>query len=307
MRAGDLLTLHELIFRRWTSPAKSNVCTLALSVGVCLVTASLPGLALAAPAKNKDKDEAKAEIDTEQRAMQAYTDGKAAYDAGDYSEALQLFLEAQSLYPSPVFHYNVGLCHEALGNLEQAVISYEAYLRSYMSAFDEQPEDQVNTENKIKRVNERIEIEKAEAEKRAEPTVIIQQAPPVQEEPKRAPGRGLIITGGVLTGVGLGVAAAGGAIFGIRASGISGQLEDVYTAGNPERVTLEQARVLDTDGRAAQLNQILMISIGGAVGLPGVALLAVGLIKKNKASGTQATLVPSLGPGHAGLLLQGRF
>lgn len=281
--------------------------TLALTTGVCLVTASLPCLALAAPAK-KNKEEEKAEIDTEQRAMTAYNDGKSAYDAGDYGEALQLFLEAQSLYPSPVFHYNVGLCQEALGNLEQAVISYEAYLRSYVSAFDEQPEDQVNTENKIERINEQIEVEKAEAAeaaKQPEPQIIIQQAP--EPEPDRKPGQGLIITGGVLTGVGLGVAVAGGAIFGMRASNISGQLDDVYTSGNPERVTLDQARALDSDGRAAQLNQVLMISIGGAVALTGVALLAVGLIKKNKAAGARATVVPSLGPGHAGLLISGSF
>jgi tetratricopeptide (TPR) repeat protein len=287
---------------------------LALTVGVCLVTASVPGLALAAPAKA----EAKPQIDTEQRAMKAYTDGKAAYDAGSYNEALQLFLDAQSLYPSPVFHYNVGLCQEALGNLEQAVISYEAYLRSYMSAFDEQPDDQVNTENKIQRVKDRmklIELEQAKAaeqakqDEQAKQAPVIIQAPPDQPEPDRKPGRGLIITGGVLTGLGVGVAAVGGTIFGLRASSISGQLDDVYTGGNPDRVTLGQATALDSDGRAAELNQVVTISIGGAVALTGVALLAVGLLKKNKAASAHAhaTVVPSVGLGHAGLLIQGSF
>ncbi|PRQ03524.1 Tetratricopeptide repeat protein [Enhygromyxa salina] len=275
---------------------------IALSVATCFAV-SLPTLASAAPAGG-------GEINTEERAMKAYNDGKAAYDAGDYSEALQLFLEAQSLYPSPVFHYNVGLCQEALENWEQAIISYEAYLRSYKSAFGEDPEDKVNTENKIERIEKQIELDKAEAEAEAnqkpEPQIII-QPPPEDDKPEPKPGRGLLITGGVLTGVGVGVAVAGGAIFGSRAANISGQLTDVYEGGNPERVTLDQARTLDSDGRSAQLNQVLMISIGGAVALTGVALLAVGLVKKKKAGGAEATVTPTAGPEGAGLVIRGRF
>lgn len=245
--------------------------------------------------------------------MQAYNDGKAAYDAGKYKEALKLFLDAQSLYPSPVFHYNVALCQEALGNLEQAVISYEAYLRSYKNAFNEDPEDKVNTENKIERINKQLELQKAEADKPVEPVEPAVIAPPPEQpdEPAepRNPGRGLIITGGVLTGVGVGVAVVGGAVFGLQASDISGQLDDVYDAGNPERVTLEQARALDQDGRAAQLNQILLMSIGGAVAVVGVALLATGIAKRSRARSPSPTakLVPVAGPSSAGLVLHGRF
>jgi tetratricopeptide (TPR) repeat protein len=280
--------------------------TLATLVCLCLALSSLPTVALAAPAEGEEEGE----IDMEERAMQTYADGKAAYDAGDYSEALQLFLEAQSLYPSPVFHYNIGLCHEALENWEQAMISYEAYLRSYKSAFGEEPEDQVNTENKIARIQERIDDEKAKAEAEAEKepeTKVIIQPPPEQDKPEPKPGRGLIITGGVLTGVGAGLAVVGGSVFGVRAANLSGQLDAVYNDDNPERVTLEQARSIDADGRAAQLNQILMISIGGAIGVTGIALLATGIVKKNKATKAEARVVPTAGPAGAGLLIQGRF
>jgi tetratricopeptide (TPR) repeat protein len=262
----------------------------------------------AAPAASKDE----APVDTEARAMQAYNDGKAAYDAGKYEDALELFLDAQSLYPSPVFHYNVALCQEALGNLEQAVISYEAYLRSFKNAFNEDPDDKVNTENKIERLNKQIELAKAEADKPVEP---IQPVGPVIEQPTqpldqpdqpRNPGRGLIITGGVLTGVGVAVAVVGGAVFGVRSTNISGQLDNVYLAGNPERVTLEQARELDEEGRAAELNQILLMSVGGAVAVVGVALLATGIAKRNQSQRT-AKLVPVAGPSSAGFVLHGRF
>lgn len=277
-------------------------------VGLCVTLASLPVALAASPAASDEKGP----VDTEARAMQAYNDGKAAYDAGKYEDALKLFLDAQSLYPSPVFHYNVALCQEALGNLEQAVISYEAYLRSYKNAFNEDPEDKVNTENKIERINKQLELQKAEANKPAQPVAPVIVAPPSEPqtdlEPAPAhPGRGLIITGGVLTGVGVAVAVIGGTVFGLESADISGQLDDVYEAGNPDRVTLEQASALDEDGRAAELNQILLMSVGGAVAVVGVALLATGIAKRNRAGSSTARLLPVAGPSSAGLVLHGRF
>lgn len=270
----------------WSS---STSRVLALGVAVALLSGSVP--AFAAPE----------EIDTEARAMKAYRDGQEAYDAGDYADALELFLEAQSLYPSPDFHYNIGKCHEALENYEQAVVSYKAYLRSYNSAYGEDPADKANIQNKIDRLEKQVEADKAAAEAAAnrEPEVIIKEVP---GEGKRKPGLGLIITGGVFAGVGVGVAVAGAAVFGPRAARFSNELDDVYS-GNPNRVTFEQAQEIDRKGRAAELNQILMISIGSAVAVTGVALLVVGVKKKKNAP----TVAPAVGPEGAGLLIQGRF
>ncbi|MFO7566453.1 MAG: hypothetical protein R6X02_27670 [Enhygromyxa sp.] len=268
---------------------------LALGVGLSLLTGSLP--AIAAPA---GEDET---IDTEARAMKAYREGQEAYDAGNYAEALDLFLEAQSLYPSPDFHYNIGRCHEALESYEQAVVSYKAYLRSYNSAYGEDPADKVNIQNKIDRLAKQIEADEAaaEAERNKEPEVIIKTVPG-EDKPKGPPGRPLIITGGVLAGVGLGVAVAGGAVFGARAASASDELEAVYS-GNAERVTLDEARDIDQRGRAAELNQILMLSIGSAVAVTGVALLVVGVLKNKKGP----TVAPAIGPEGAGLVIRGRF
>ena len=280
-----------------------------LSVGMTMV--SLP-VALAAPPATSNTGASPSEdqpspIDTEARAMQAYADGKAAYDAGKYDDALKLFLDAQSLYPSPVFHYNIALCHESLGSLDQAVISYEAYLRSYNNAFGESPEDQVNVQNKIDRINKQIEAEKAATDKPPEP--IITEPAPEQEpvEPSKPPGRGMIIAGGVLTGIGVAAAAIGGPVYGVIATNASGELDNVYLGGNPERVTLEEARALDEKGRLAELNQILLISLGGAIGIVGIALLAAGISKRNRAGSQSAMLVPTAGPNSAGFVLQGRF
>jgi hypothetical protein len=72
-------------------------------------------------------------------------------------------------------------------------------------------------------------------------------------------------------------------------------------------VTLEQARALDKDGRLAEVNQILLLSLGGAIAVVGVALLATGIKKRNQASSANASVVPFAGPSSAGLVLHGRF
>lgn len=241
--------------------------------------------------------------------MTAFNDGQAAYDRGEYKAALDLFLEAQSLYPSPVFHYNIGRCYEALENYEQAITSYNAYLRATKSSTGADPEDKVNIENTISRLQKLLEAEQAEDEaaRNKEPIVIVQES---EAEPK-PPGRGAMITGGVLTGLGVGVLVAGGAVFGSKAGRVSKQLDQVY-AGNPDSVTLAEARDLDAQGTSAERNQIIMMSIGSAVAVTGVALLIVGAIKAKKGKAAKAEqpaaqLIPALGPGNAGFVLQGRF
>ncbi|NVB39202.1 hypothetical protein G6O69_15270 [Pseudenhygromyxa sp. WMMC2535] len=274
---------------------------LACTLGACLpLSAIVPPVPAYAAAPTED---------SEARAMRIYNEGQDAYDAGDYETALQRFLEAQSLYPSPVFHYNIALCHESLENYEQAIISYQAYLNSYESAFGEPPEDTRSTEDKIERLEAQIEArnarEEAERAKASKPKVIVQQ---VEVEAERPPGRPLIITGAVLTGVGVLAAGVGGGVFGMRASNFGAQMNAVYEEGNPERVTLAEARELDASGRSAQLGQILSLSVGGAMAITGVALLAVGLGQKKRGNNEKTpSVTPTAGPEGAGLLIRGRF
>jgi tetratricopeptide (TPR) repeat protein len=295
-------------FDAWHSVARRH----SLRLLVVAVSASL-GLG-SAPLFAAPPDESSEEpIDTEARAMTAFNDGQAAYDRGEYSVALELFLEAQSLYPSPVFHYNIGRCYEALENYDQAITSYKAYIRSTKSSTGKDPEDKANIENTISRLEKLAEAERAEDEaaRNKDPVVIVKE---VDNEPTRPPGRGALIAGGVLTGVGAGVLIVGGAVFGVRAANVSKQLDRVYS-GNPDNVTLEEARDLDAMGRSAERNQIILMSVGSALAVTGVALLVVGAIKAKKGKSKPAAapekpaaqLIPALGPGNAGFVLQGRF
>jgi tetratricopeptide (TPR) repeat protein len=272
-----------------------------------LVLAPLPSFA-GPPAEQPATEAApeEAPIDTEARAMAAFNEGQAAYDRGDYQTALELFLEAQSLYSSPVFHYNIGRCYEALENYEQAITSYKAYLSGYKSATGSDPDDKVNIENGIARLEKQAEIARQERDK----PVIIQA--PDTPPPKRDNSRALLVTGGVLTGLGAGALIVGGAVFGSRAMTVSQQLDDVYS-GNPDELTLADARALDEQGRMAELNQIILMSAGGALAITGIALIVVGAKKAKQAKAERAErqagarFVPALAPGHAGFVLSGRF
>ncbi len=294
-----------MLVRISLQPSRSRSSRLsAVGLSACLLATSAP--AIAAPAEGEDEAQDQP-IDTEARAMKAYRDGQQAYADGDYGKALELFLEAQSLYPSPDFHYNIAKCHEALENYEQAALSYKAYLRSYTSAYGADPDDKANIENKIERLEKQIEAEQAaaEAERNKKPDVIIQT---IETERAPKPGVALMIAGGVLAGVGVGVAGVGGGVFGAAAARYDDELEDVYENGNPGRVTLEQARQIDADGRAAELNQILTLTIGSVVAVTGVALLAVGVVKKRQGESERTpTISPAIGPAGAGLLIRGRF
>ena len=128
---------------------------------------------------------------------------------------------------------------------------------------------------------------------------------PTDEPDKKNPGLGLIVAGAVLTGVGLGVGVGGTTAFGLRAQDRADKVEQAGTT-NPDNLTLDQVRSLDDEGQQAETLQIVMGAVGGALAVTGIALIAVGAVKRKKAK-KQTALAPSFGPGYAGIALSGRF
>src|SRR5271166_3843319 len=70
------------------------------------------------------------------RARDAFSQGQELYRAGDYAGALSAFQSAEALSPSPAAEYNIGRCHERLGQLAEAVAAYERYLAEAPDAPD---------------------------------------------------------------------------------------------------------------------------------------------------------------------------
>ena len=246
---------------------------------------ALPGVA------DEPDDETKDDPQLE-RAMKAYELGQAAYNAANYEEALGHFQEAASLYGSPDFQYNIGLCYEKLDKPEEAIRAFETYLRAKPDA-----NDRAQVEDRIERQRERL-------------TNPGKSAPPT-DEPKddtTAPapaknGRPLVIAGAALLGVGALFGLAGGIGFGVVAKRRSDDLDAVQSGGNPNDVTFAEAQELESEGKRFETGQIATAAVGAAIGITGVVLLAVGLKRNKDAKAASLRLAPQW----AGLQLSGRF
>ena len=229
--------------------------------------------------------------------------GTVLYQKGEYQGALEHFQDAQALFPSAQFFYNIAQCYEALEDWQNAITNYKAYLRGSPNA-----KDKLNIENKIARLEKIVELEDTEGGDPTGETDPGTTDPGTDEKPPPPPGRAFIISGAVLTAVGAGVAIGGGVGFGATAADRSQQVDDVLNGGNPDNLTLAQTRKLDDEGRQAETLQIVMASAGAAVGVVGIALLAVGLNKRKKGASMKLEAVgPTFGPQTAGISLAGRF
>lgn len=71
-----------------------------------------------------------AELSPEQQEhlVRLIEDGKQAYDRGEFAKSLQHFRAAYDLYQHPDIIYRIALCHERLGEDEQAVRYYRQFL-----------------------------------------------------------------------------------------------------------------------------------------------------------------------------------
>lgn len=236
--------------------------------------------------------------DNLKRAMAAFSRGSDNYNRAQYQMALSDFLEAATLYASPDFQYNIGLCYEKLDKPEEAIAAFQTYLKTKADV-----PDRANVEDRIHRLEAELERRKKMGDQpppRVDPT-------PTDTATKK-PGRTLVIAGAVLTGVGAALALGGGLGLGLAAKKRSDDLDDVQTGGNPDDVTFGGAGDLEDEGKKLELGQIVTVAIGGAIALGGVAMLAIGLSRQKKPkAGARAGLSPTFGRTAVGLSFSGRF
>lgn len=281
-------------------------------LGVLVALCSLPRIASAGPAEPlpdvSDEPAPPATGGDDEmldRAMAAYERGQQNYKLAQYEAALADFKEASSLYASPDFQYNIGLCYEKLGQYDEAVLAYVTYLKVKPEA-----EDRANVEATIQRLQQlsKEQKDRAAADKDRGPRIEPGPTPtPVDEPAGPKPWKPLVIAGAAIAGVGAAVAIGGGIAFGVLAKNRSDDLDAVQTGGNPDDVSFADAQTLESDGERFEAVQIGMAAGGAAVAIVGGALLAVGLVRKKKAGGATARLVPQFGSHAAGLSLVGRF
>jgi tetratricopeptide (TPR) repeat protein len=77
-----------------------------------------------------------AEDSSRQEAQVHFMSGRAYFDGARYADALREFEEAVRLWPKPQLYYNLGVCKEKLGRLDEARADFERYLAGVPDAPD---------------------------------------------------------------------------------------------------------------------------------------------------------------------------
>lgn len=262
-------------------------------------------------------------------------EGQHLYEQAQYEQALVAFQDAAAAYASPDFQFNIGLCHERMGEPAAAIRAFETYLRNKPEATD-----RAGVEHRIAELRRRLHEAESAARgpeetaspaspqtppsTRSQPDVDVDQAAPPQARPTASPsstppvdavdedgvrGRRLVGAGAGLVAAGATLAVAGGVGFGLPASRRADRIDDAVAGGNPERLTMTQAGDIAAEGDQFRALQLVCIGVGVLVGVTGTALLAVGLRKRRADRSTSSTSStssghPRLAVGGAGLTLE---
>lgn len=227
------------------------------------------------------------------RAQVAYQEALKLYKGGHYREAVNKLVEARKLDPTAKeLPYNLGLLYEKLGEIDNAIKSFELYLN--LETDDEEKE-------RVRSTLQRLEGARAELNKNKPPPSASAAPPPpppptsapTQEEPPPPPRKGRL--DGLVYGTGgLALVALGtGVFFGVRALTL-----------RPENSTANQsiADLEDKQKQAHQSGVFADIGFGVAVVSGGAAALLYFLrdAPPPSTATSSAFLAPTRGGGWVG-------
>ena len=91
------------------------------------------------------------EAEAKDRARSLFQQGVAAYRAGRYYEAVDIFLETQRIYPDTQLCFNVARAYENLGNTSAALRYYRDYLRQA-----DRPSDGEEVKARVRKLEQRL-------------------------------------------------------------------------------------------------------------------------------------------------------
>jgi tetratricopeptide (TPR) repeat protein len=91
------------------------------------------------------------EAEAKDRARVLFQQGVAAYRAGKFYEAVEIFLETQRIYPDTQLCFNVARAYENLGNASAALRYYRDYLRQA-----DRPSDGDEVRDRVRRLEQQL-------------------------------------------------------------------------------------------------------------------------------------------------------
>lgn len=93
------------------------------------------------------------EAEAKDRARVLFGQGVAAYRAGKFYEAVEIFLETQRVYPDTQLCFNVARAYENLGNTSAALRYYRDYLRQA-----DRPSDGAEVQERVRRLEQQLAL-----------------------------------------------------------------------------------------------------------------------------------------------------
>jgi tetratricopeptide (TPR) repeat protein len=91
------------------------------------------------------------EAEAKDRARELFLQGVAAYRAGKFYEAVEIFLQTQRIYPDTQLSFNVARAYENLGNVGAALRYYRDYLRQA-----DRPSDGDEVRERVRRLSQQL-------------------------------------------------------------------------------------------------------------------------------------------------------
>lgn len=251
-----------------------------------------------------------AEDPTLAEAKTLYEAGLADYETFEYEGAIEKWTQAfgklgaaaDTAEMRNAIVYNIARAREKayeqsgdIGHLRKAKALLERYVEEETATDAYDPDDVATARKRVDELGARI----AELEKAAKPGPA-PAAKPADDRHAPRPGRGYVIAGGVLMGLGIGLVVGG-----VTAGAVLGQQADDDVAGFDAVGDEDERTDRIDDGQRANRLLVASAATGGALAITGIALLAVGLAKRRKAART--AVVPVLTPAVTGIAVSGRF
>jgi tetratricopeptide (TPR) repeat protein len=205
-------------------------------------------------------------------------EGTALFREGDSLGAMVKFQAALKLKDVANLHYNLAMCLEKLGKDEEAIEEYKAFIRHP----DSSSEGRAKAENRIDRLSQLVRMKQAEAARAAAPVVAPIDSPPKPEHAPKAvaatpvPSQGdrPIIVAPVRTrprilewtliGAGAGIAATGGALYGVAWAA---------KRDYDKATDFDRKKSLRTKAKRTALIGDILIGTGAAAAATGVILM----------------------------------
>jgi|GEM_PF-2121525 len=269
---------------------------IAFSLSLAVSTSGLVAQAHAAEPPAAESDEV-VELDAQ---------ANAAYQAGAFESAAKMFAELYERTDDPNYLYNLSVCHDRAGALQDALDA----LDRYAAESPDHDEDAVAAKRRGLEIRIETEQREAAAEDDAAPEVpqdsAVAAVPPPSNEDDRPMGRSkpLDIAGGVA--LGLGVTGLGiGIGFGIASNNNKDDVEANCVPGDGGLLCSDAERKANDNAKAFALGADISIIAGAAFTVAGATLLIVNTVRAKKNRGV--AVAPVVGPRVSGVAVTGRF